>query len=134
MEQTAFLKLSIVCCYRSVDMGNEKEFGIELIKFYKGYLVGSAEAIESLAKIEKEYPKEYKIVKRIKDDPSAIMQLTDEISEDAKQILFFIMIRASSIGTKINNVFDLTQKEKEKLAKNIRVFSETVEEKLTEMK
>jgi predicted flavoprotein YhiN len=112
-------------------MGKEKEFGLELIKFYKSYLTGSADAIESLAIIEKKYPKEYKLVKQTKDDPSAIMQLTNELSDEAKETFLYIMIRASSLGSKLNNVFDLSQQDKEKLAKDIREFSLTVEKKIT---
>lgn len=111
----------------------QKKFGIELIKFYKEFLTGSSGAVKTLANIEKEYPKEYKIVKELKDDPNAIVQLSDKLPDDVKNILFSIIIESSVLGGKMNRLFDLSQKEKEELAKRIDEFATKIETELTKL-
>jgi len=110
-----------------------KEFGLELIKFYKGFLLGSSDAVKSLAKIEKKYPNEYKILKELKDDPKVIVQLANKLPEDVRNVLFSIIVESSALGEKMNRLFDLSQKEKEKLAKEIDDFANRVEKDLNKL-
>lgn len=112
-------------------VNKKKEFALELIKFYKEFLIGSSEAVSILAKIEKKYPKEYEILKELKDDPRAITELTKKMSNEEREVFLLIVVEASALGQKINKLFDLTQKEKENLAKEIEDFANRVEKKLS---
>jgi vacuolar-type H+-ATPase subunit I/STV1 len=111
----------------------KKKFGYELIKFYKGFLLGSSDAVKTLAKIEKNYPKEYMILKELKDDPKAIIQLSNKLPDNVRNVLFSIIIESSTFGERMNRLFDLTQKQKEDLAKEIDDFAERVEKELNEL-
>jgi len=111
----------------------EKKFTLDLIKFYKGFLLGSAESVGMLAKIEKKYPKEYKLLKEVKDDPTAITELTKKMNDKEKDVFILTVVEASQLGQKMNKLFDLSQKDKESLAKEIEIFAEKVEVKLKDL-
>jgi len=116
-----------------MDEKDIKEFGGYLINFYKEFLLGTSKSVEILAKIEKEYPEEYKILKDIKDDPTVIAKLSDKIPDDVKTILYSIIVESSALAEKMNKVFELSQEDKESLAKDIRKFSERVNNELKKL-
>ena len=60
------------------DIERRKEFGLALIGFYKEFLLGTSKSVQLLAGIEKRYPKEYEIIKQLKDDPQAISELSEK--------------------------------------------------------
>ncbi len=108
-----------------------KEFGIELIKFYKEFLLGSSKAVELLASIEHKYPKNYKIIRELKDDPKAIVALSSNMSNEVKTVLFSIFVEASTLATRMNKLFDLSEAEKKTLAKDINTFADRIETQLS---
>jgi len=107
----------------------KSNFSKELIKFYTEFLVGSANAIATLAKIEKDYPKEYKLFRELKDDPITFSRLT-KMPEEIKDAFLIIILEGSSIGQRANKLFDLSRKEKEDLVKDMREFAKKVEDRL----
>lgn len=111
----------------------DKEFGIELIRFYKEFLLGTSKSVEILAEIERKHPKEYQIIRELKDDPKAIILLTDKLPDDVRKTLLSIMVESSVLAQRMNMLFELSQSDKEKLSKDIKTFSEKVEKDLTEM-
>jgi hypothetical protein len=112
---------------------DNKNFGIELIKFYKEFLLGTAKSVKILADIEKKYPDSYKIIRELKDDPKAIIELSDSIPDDVKMVLFSIFVEASTLGQRMNRLFDLSKKEKEELSKDLEKFSDKVEKELDKL-
>lgn len=116
------------------DMTKEmKDFYNELINFYKDFITGSSDAIRALATIEQKYPKQYEIIREIKFDPSSIEKLTDNMSDKQKETFFMIFVKASLIGKKLTNLFELTHDQKIKLAEELDEFSVFVDKKLKEL-
>ena len=110
-----------------------KKFGIELIQFYKEFLLGTSKAVELLAKIEKKYPTEYRVMKELKDDPKAIAKLSTDLPDDVKTVFFSIVMESSMLGERMNKLFDLDKKAKEQLSKDIKGFAERVEKEIGEL-
>jgi hypothetical protein len=109
------------------------KFGKELIVFYKEFLLGSSKAVEQLAQIQKEYPEQYKIIREMKDDPEMIEQITMNLSEDVKDTLLLVIVKASTIGKRMNNLFELNSDEQKKLSEDIKKFSEYVEKRISDL-
>lgn len=115
-----------------VDIKDTKKFVQDLITFYKSYISGSTESIRLLAEIQEKFPDEYTLLLEIKNDPTRIEQITEELTEDEKGMLIMIFIRASELGRKIYNLFESSAEEKRKLANDLDNFSVYVDKKLTE--
>jgi DNA repair ATPase RecN len=111
----------------------KKEFGLSLIQFYKEFLLGTAKSVSLLAEIEKKYPEQYQTIKELKDDPKAITQLSEKMPEEVKTFLYSTIIETSTLGSRMNRLFDLTQVEKEKLSKDMCDFAERFEKKVNEL-
>ncbi len=116
-----------------MDEKDIKEFSGYLINFYKEFLLGTSKSVEILAKIEKEYPEEYKMLKELKDDPAAIAKLSDKIPDDVRTVFYFIVMESSGLAERMNKVFELSQEDKVILAKDIRKFSERVKNELNRL-
>ena len=99
------------------------EFGMKLLGFYKEFLCGSAKAIELLAEIQTAYPKEYDILVQMKNDPTMIEQFTESLSTEEKDLLLLAMIKASQLGSKMNNLFELSANDKRVLISEINKYS-----------
>ncbi|MCD6229973.1 MAG: hypothetical protein J7K00_04160 [Candidatus Diapherotrites archaeon] len=108
----------------------KEEFGIEMIKFYKEFLIGSSKSVELLANIEKKFPKEYEVIKELKDDPKVLVSLSSEVPDNVKTVLFSVLVEASLLGSRMNKLFDLTNEEKETLATDIDKFAKKIEKEL----
>ena len=106
------------------------EFADEIIKFYKSFIVSSASAIQILARIQKNFPDQYKVMNELKDDPSVIEQLTVKMTPKQVETLLLIIMKASNLGRRSQNLFDLSVEEKEKLVKDLRDFARYVENAL----
>jgi len=112
---------------------NQEKFGEELIIFYKEFLLGSSKAVEQLAQIQKDFPKQYELIKQMKDDPEMIEQITVGLSEEVKDTLLLVIVKASSMGKRMNNLFDLSADEQKTLAEDIQKFSIYVEKRMGAM-
>lgn len=108
----------------------QKKFGFALINFYKEFLLGSSKAVGQLSNIQKEFPEHYKVMKELKDDPQAIEEITSGLPEEIKDTLLLIIIKASAIGKRMNNLFDLSIDEQKKLSEDINKFAEDVEKRM----
>lgn len=109
---------------------DKNRFGIELIKFYKEFLLGSSKAVLQLAKIEQDFPEQYKVIRSLKDDPEAIFEMTTKLPSEVKDTLILVIVKSSAIGRKMNQLFDLNVEQKKELASEIEKFSTDVENKL----
>lgn len=116
-----------------VDIKSAKEFTMNLIKFYKSFIAGSVDSIKILADIQKNNPKEYELLIRLKNDPTAMEDAMTELSQEDKNVLMIIFIRASHLGNRLNNLFESTVDDKIKLAKDLEEFSNYVEEELSKL-
>jgi len=108
-------------------------FILDLIKFYGDFLVGTSNAVKTLADIERKYPTEYKILRVSKDNPDLILQLGEKLPETEKYVLFSIMVKSSNLGSRANKLFDLSQKEKLKLVRDMKKFSQEVQRDITKL-
>ncbi len=111
-------------------MSDEKKFALELIRFYKEFLLGSSKSVVILADMEKKYPEQYQRLKQTKDNPQRLIELTIQMPDEVKETFLLIIVEGSVIGQKMNRLFDLSQDEKEKLAKEIEDFASRVDTKL----
>ena len=110
-----------------------KEFATALIKFYSGYLTGSAGSVKILAKIQNDFKDEYTLLKKMKDEPLEAGEIMEKLPEKAKDIFLIMTFRASSIGMRLTTLFELDAKSQEKLAEDITDFQKDVEKKLKEL-
>lgn len=110
----------------------KKELLKRLISFYKDYVSGSAKAVDTLADIHENFPDYYELINRIKSDPTLIDQMMTEMSERDKEIFLLILIKASMLGERMNELFNLSVEEKRKLAEDLREFSKFVDTTLME--
>lgn len=109
----------------------EIEFLIELIKFFKSSICGTADSVKTLATIEEKFPDQYKNLSESKMDPSQIDKLMGKMSPEDKDTFLIIFARASYIAPKLNKLFDLSLEEKKELTETINKYASFVEEKLT---
>jgi len=113
--------------------GSKKKFVRELIEFYKDFVKGSAKAVRTLADIQKKYEEEYETFVDLKEDPAQIEDLMKELSSEEKEVILLMLIKASSLGKRMNKLFDLPVEEKERLADDLDKFAEFAEKKLKEL-
>lgn len=110
------------------------EFVDELIKFYATYVASSADAVDILAGIQEKFPEEYKMINDLKDDPTLIEEITSKMSDEVKNAVLLGLLKASSLGRRLNTLFELTAYEKKKLAKELREFAEDIKKDLEKIK
>lgn len=110
-----------------------KQLTEKMIKFFKGALASSSESVRALAEIQENFKDEYEALKDFQTEPALLDKLVDKIDEDQKDVLILIMGKASIIGRKMNNLFDLSVEDKKQLADDIDDFSKFVEKKLVEL-
>ena len=107
-------------------MAND-DFGKKLINFYKEFLCGSAKAIELLAEIQIAYPKEYDVLIQMKNDPAMIEQFAGRLSTEEKDLILLAIIKASQLGSKMNNLFELSAADKRTLVSEINTYASWLE-------
>jgi len=112
---------------------SEKEFGKDLIKFYKEFIKGNSSAIKTLADIQDKYPEEYKLLEDLREDPTIVEKLSDKLTEEERNAIIIVLIRAAQLGRKTQNMFELSSEDKRKLAKELENFGEFVEKKMNEL-
>lgn len=105
----------------------------ELIKFYRASVVGTAESVDTLAKIEKEFPDNYRKLREITLDPMNIEELLTSMPEKEKETFLLMFTKANIISRSLMKLFDLTYEDKIKLAKTINEFADFTTNKLKEL-
>lgn len=114
-------------------MAEEKqEFVREFMEFYKEFIQGSAGSIETLADLQENFPNQYEVFQEVHEDPMGLLD-TDKLSEEEKDTLLTIVMRASSLGQRTQKVFDTSADEKRELSKDLEKFGDFVDEKLEDM-
>lgn len=111
----------------------KREFTIELIKFFKSSVCGTADSINTLAKIQDKFPEEYKEFREVRVNPMNVDKFMEKLSQEEKDTFLIIFARASYIAPRLNKLFESTLAEKKQLAEDINSFAEFVESKLTKL-
>jgi hypothetical protein len=101
----------------------KKDFLLSFAQFYKKFFDNSAEAVEMLADIQKNYRDEYNKIREFSSNPDAITELINKLSSEKKGILLNLLFRAGEFGNKMSNLFESEVKEKLQLAKELREFA-----------
>jgi len=110
-----------------------KEFVSDLITFLKGSIIGTSDSFGALIEIERKHPDLYNILRSVKMDYESMDDVLDNLNEKQRDVLMLIFFKTSSLGKKMNRLFDLTLEEKIKLVSDLKDFSEFVNKKLKEM-
>jgi len=113
-------------------MVKKSNFATDLIKFYKEFVTGNSTAIVSLAEIQENHPNEYNVMLELRDDPSVIEE-SDTLNEQEKTAILVIILKASKLAGKSQDLFNSSPEEKRALAKDLENFAKFVEQKLTEL-
>ena len=103
--------------------GKDEEFLNELLIFYQSSMKGLIGSVKQIAKVQKDYPKQYVIFKQLNKEPSLLIELGKGLSDKEKAILFELLIKSESLSKKMNVLFELSYEEKNILAKEIESFS-----------
>lgn len=98
--------------------------------FYEKFFDSSAEAIEILAKAQKEYKKEYESIKDFNENPTMIDELIDNLPDEKQAVLLKILLKAGRFGKKISNLFESSAEDKEELANELKKFSKELKKEL----
>ncbi|MCK4553082.1 hypothetical protein KAT80_02675 [Candidatus Pacearchaeota archaeon] len=98
--------------------------GIKL--FYSTFLKSTSDSIRVLAKIQEEHSEEYNKLKEVQNDPSILLDNIGDLTEEEKDKLITIFFRVAKLERKMLKLFDLSAEDKEKLAKEIDSFLETL--------
>lgn len=115
------------------DQETEREFLKEFMDFYKRFMESSSGAIEQLADIQEEYPDQYHLFQEVQHDPSEVLDATEEMSEEKKNMLLTLIVRASNLGQRTNNIFQMSSDEKRELSEDLTDFGEFVETQIEEL-
>ena len=114
------------------DKEPDKSFVYDLIQFYKDFIAGNSNAIKTLATIQESHPDQYELLLQLKDDPSIIGE-SKLLNENEKTLMLIIILRASKLARKSQNLFELSVKDKRQLAEDLETFAKFVEEKMKEL-
>ena len=107
----------------------ELNFAKELILFYKQFVAGNVEAIRLLADIQEKYPKQYQNIQQIQNNPESISDVIVDIPPQAKDIVIFILLKASGLGRKASRLFDMNPTEQRAFATELNEFVDSVEKR-----
>ena len=113
---------------------NRDKFFEDLVNYYKSTVLGTAESVDILAKIEEVYPEHYQQLKQASIDPQNIEDILSDLTDEEKEAFFIIFAKANFIMKKLNNLFDLSIEEKKKLSKSIRDLADFTGKKIIEAK
>lgn len=104
-------------------MTTKKDFLSPFTQFYKRYFESSAEAVEMLAKIQTDFPREYSEIREFSSDPNAIKELVNKLSIEKQGVLLKLLLQAGNFGLRMANLFESDPKEKLKFAKDLKNFA-----------
>lgn len=100
----------------------EKGFVKDVVEFYDKFLTNISDTLVVLADIQEKYKKQYNELKDIQKDPSKLINLTNEISDEERRILLDLLITVSSFESRLMRLYDLSPKDKKQLAEDIKHF------------
>ena len=105
-------------------MKDEKTKFVSLYsQFYEKFFSGTADAVELLADLQRDYSEEYNLIKNFNKDVDAMEEFIDNLPEDKQAILLKIFLKANKFGKDMVNLFDSTEQEKRDLATNLKKFA-----------
>jgi hypothetical protein len=119
---------------KSVAPKSKKIFLADLVTFYELSLTGTSSSILKLADIQKKYPSEYELFRKLSKDQSQLMALTDKLSDEQKAIVFEILLSSGTIANRVNHLLELTYAEKLELVKDIQNFGKLLKLKESKLK
>jgi len=112
---------------------NKSEVFVDLLaKFYEKFLLGSAESVETLADIEKDYNEEYNMLKDFATDPDSINKLMEKLSMEKQTILLRMLLQSGKFAGDFANLLNLTEEQKRELSKNLKKFVEEMTRQIKE--
>ena len=117
----------MVYWYITLKMDKKEKCLVSLVKFYKVFLGGTIDAVRELAQIESEFGDQYKELKELQKNPDILLQISEDMPEEGKAILFEMFMRSASLSTRTARLFDLTLEEKKKLASDLVKFSKDMD-------
>ena len=103
-------------------------------EFYEQFFDGFANSIETLAKLQKKFPKFYDAVKTFGNDPNSIEKILSEMDNEKRGILLNILLKAGDISRRTSMLFDSSVEEKERLAKDLKDFARVLNQNLKSKK
>lgn len=98
-----------------------------LVIFYKKFFIGTAEAIDVLADIEKDYPEEYKMIKDFGDNPNSIEELIEGLSSEKQSILLKLLLKSGKFAKDFINLLNFSEQQKRNLSKDLKDFSSEID-------
>lgn len=114
-----------------VELNVTPEFVAELLEYYRLSMNDIASSVEKLGTIQKKYPAAYEDFKNVSEKPELLLTLN--LGDKEKSILFELLLKSSSLISKVNKLLALTPTEKEALAKDIKSYASEIENKVKEL-
>lgn len=108
----------------------EDQFLIDLLNYYKETIGSAVTSVVLLKNIQTAFPDKYEELLAVQEDPSRLIDMAGKLGAEDSKILFELMIRASSLSRKINQVFELSVQDKDMLIKELKDFSEVMEKSI----
>ena len=109
------------------------KFMIELIKFFKGSVCGTADSVKTLAKIQENFPEEYKDLQASRMDPTQMEEIMENIPKEDRDILLLVYVKMSYIAPRMTKLYDLSVKDKNILAADMEEYGAFVESELKKL-
>lgn len=98
--------------------------------FYERFFSATADSVELLAQLQKEYKEEYESIKLFSKDPDAIENLIEELPQEKQALLLKILLRAGKFGRDLAILFESNEEEKKILADNLRKFAKDLAQEM----
>lgn len=133
-EETTKLVETSTVKETKIKENNGPKFFDSLLDYYNSSVGDLVNSIKKMANIQKTYPEEYELFKRLDKDPDLIVKLGKELSVEEKVIFFELLLKSSSLSERISIVTRLTYKEKMILIKDMEDFAKEFSKKLKESK
>lgn|SRR3989338_4454803 len=108
----------------------KKEFVHSLTEFYELFLSAVSDAVLGMANIQKKFKKEYNSLKDLQKDPSKLEESLGKLTDEQRGFLLRLFTKVASFESRLAGLFYLSVKEQEKLAEEIKLFSEEIKKKI----
>ena len=106
----------------------QKKFLKELFIFYENFIRDLAKVLSQLAKIQENFPDEYKKIKEIQIDGQKIPSLFDKLNQEDIGALMIRMSEASQFDKKLAKMYTFSYVEQKDLAKDLELFRQKLSE------
>lgn len=105
-------------------MSEKDERFVDLLAtFYKKFFIGTAEAVDVLADIEKDYPEEYQMIKSFGDNPNSIEDLMEGLSSTKQSVLLKLLLKSGKFAKDFINLLNFNEQQKRNLSKELKDFA-----------